>query len=325
MKGNLLDDNLMFLKNQTYLNKHFPILFVLFNQQHSQIKLNAMTKLNFNIDINAPAIKVWQVLWNDSTYRKWTSAFHEGSYAVSDWKEGSKIQFLTPEGDGMFSIIAEIRSNEFMAFEHLGIVKNFKELPDNEETKSWSGSMETYSLKEMNGRTTLNVILDAVEQFQDYLNKTFPKALPLIKELAEHPIVITVETIVNTPIEKVWTFWTAPEHITKWNYASEDWHSPFAENDLRAGGKFLSRMEAKDGSFGFDFSGVYDEVITNKVIAYTLGDGRKVKIIFTREGSATKVIENFDAEMENSFELQQNGWQAILNNFKNYVETNANA
>src|SRR6266481_2238277 len=94
--------------------------------------------------------------------------------------------------------------------------------------------------------------------------------------------VITVAATVNAPIVKVWDSWTNPEHIIKWNNASDDWHTTKAENDLRVGGKFLSRMEAKDGSFGFDFGGVYDEVKTNELIAYTIGDGRKVKVNFTK-------------------------------------------
>jgi uncharacterized protein YndB with AHSA1/START domain len=133
---------------------------------------------------------------------------------------------------------------------------------------------------------------------------------------------ITVESTINAPVEKVWKLWTLPEHITKWNYASDDWHTPKAENDLRVGGKFLSRMEAKDGSFGFDFGGVYDEVKTNELIAYTIGDGRKVKVIFTNQGNTTKVTETFEAESQNSIEMQKNGWQAILNNFKKYAESN---
>ena len=133
---------------------------------------------------------------------------------------------------------------------------------------------------------------------------------------------ITVENTVNTPVEKVWQYWTSPEHICKWNNASDDWHTPRAENDLRVGGKFLSRMEAKDGSFGFDFGGVYDEVKTNEVIAYTIGDGRKVKINFTNQGNETKVVETFEAENENSIELQRGGWQNILDNFKKYTEAN---
>jgi uncharacterized protein YndB with AHSA1/START domain len=131
---------------------------------------------------------------------------------------------------------------------------------------------------------------------------------------------ITVQTTVQTSVEKVWTFWTEPTHITKWNTASDDWHTPYAENDLRVGGKFLSRMEAKDGSFGFDFGGIYDEVLLHKVIAYTLGDGRKVNITFQGQENETEVIVTFDAETENPIEFQQQGWQAILDNFKKYAE-----
>lgn len=135
------------------------------------------------------------------------------------------------------------------------------------------------------------------------------------------PVTITVETVVHSPVEKVWEYWTDPEHIKQWNNASDDWHTPYAENDLRVGGKFVSRMEAKDGSFGFDFGGVYDKVSTNESIAYTLGDGRKVKIAFLRQENDTRIIESFDAEETHTVEMQQAGWQAILDNFKKYAES----
>lgn len=282
-----------------------------------------MKKMEFEIKINAPAKKVWQVLWNDATYRKWTSVFSEGSHAVSDWKEGSKIQFLDPKGSGMFSVIETLKPNEYMAFKHLGEVKDFKEQPDTDETNSWKGAMETYLLKEENGTTTLYLKSDSNEEFEGYFKDTFPKALALIKTLAERPIEITVETPVKAPVEKVWKLFTAPEHITKWNNASADWHTPAAQNDLKVNGRFVYRMEAKDGSFGFDFGGVYNEVKPNEVIAYKIDDGRKVKVTFEKEGTATKVIETFEAEDENPIDLQQGGWQSILNNFKNYVESNS--
>jgi uncharacterized protein YndB with AHSA1/START domain len=134
--------------------------------------------------------------------------------------------------------------------------------------------------------------------------------------------VLTVEALVAAPIEKVWKYWNEPSHITKWNAASEDWHSPHSENDLRVGGKFSARMEAKDGSMGFDFWGVYDEIEENKYIAYTLGDGRKVSIKFSSEGENTRVTEDFEAEETNPVEMQQYGWQAIMNSFKSYTENN---
>ncbi len=140
------------------------------------------------------------------------------------------------------------------------------------------------------------------------------------------PSPITVETTVNAPIETVWDCWTKPEHITKWNSASDDWHTPKATNDLREGGTFTSRMEAKDGSMGFDFGGTYTTVVEHKEIGYTMGDGRKVSVVFdshpsTGSGKAhTHITETFDAESENSPEKQRQGWQAILDNFKKYAE-----
>ena len=133
--------------------------------------------------------------------------------------------------------------------------------------------------------------------------------------------VITVAATVNAPVEKVWALWTAPQHIINWNNASPDWHTPSAENDLRRGGKFSYRMEARDGSFGFDFGGVYDDVIENKLIKYTLGDGRKVEVLFAVEDDATSVTENFEAENQNPIEMQRGGWQNILDSFKKHAES----
>jgi len=134
--------------------------------------------------------------------------------------------------------------------------------------------------------------------------------------------IITVEATINAPVNRVWKFWTLPEHIIHWNNANEDWHTPRAENDFRVGGSFLSRMEAKDGSFGFDFAGAYNEIKTHELIIYTIFDGRKVHISFASVGNSTTIIESFEAESENSIELQKSGWQSILNNFKHYVESN---
>lgn len=133
---------------------------------------------------------------------------------------------------------------------------------------------------------------------------------------------ITVSALINASASQVWKFWTSPEHITKWNCASPDWHSPRAEHDLKVGGRFNFRMEARDGSVGFDFEGTYDVVKPNKQLEYTMDDGRKVKITFEDADGKTFVSETFDAETTNSLELQQSGWQAILDNFKAYTERN---
>jgi len=133
---------------------------------------------------------------------------------------------------------------------------------------------------------------------------------------------ITVETIVNAPVEKVWKYWNEPQHIVHWAFASDDWHAPHAENDLRQDGKFKTTMAAKDGSMSFDFEGVYTLVKDQEQIDYTILDGRKVSISFTGTGNSTKVVETFEAEDTFSAEMQQSGWQAILDNFKKYVEAN---
>ena len=133
---------------------------------------------------------------------------------------------------------------------------------------------------------------------------------------------ITVETTINAPVKKVWNYWSSPEHITKWCQASDDWHAPYADNDLRKDGTFKTTMAAKDGSFSFDFGGVYTNVEEHKAIAYTINDGREVNVSFTPEGNATKVVETFDAENTHSIEMQKGGWQAILDNFKKYTEAN---
>jgi uncharacterized protein YndB with AHSA1/START domain len=135
-------------------------------------------------------------------------------------------------------------------------------------------------------------------------------------------MIITVETLVHASLEKTWAYWTNPEHITQWNNASDDWHTPWAKNDLVPGGRFVSRMEAKDGSMGFDFSGVYEEVEENRKISYIMDDNGKVTVSFSESGHGTKIVEEFEAEDENSAELQRQGWQAILDNFKRYTEIN---
>lgn len=133
---------------------------------------------------------------------------------------------------------------------------------------------------------------------------------------------ITVEATANAPVAKVWKTWNTPEDIMQWNAADPSWHSPNSENDLRVGGTFKHRMEAKDGSFGFDFGGVYDKVELHREISYTLGDGRKATTLFTEQNGKTHIATTFDAETENDPEYQKQGWQAILNNFVKYVESN---
>ena len=139
-----------------------------------------MTTLNFSVEINAPKEKVWQILWDDQSYRQWTSVFMEGSHAKSDWQEGSKILFIAPSGDGMFSTIHKKVDNSQMVFKHLGEIKG-----GIETTSNWGGAFESYFLTDKDGATELKVELNTTEDFQQYFKDTFPKALALVKQLAE--------------------------------------------------------------------------------------------------------------------------------------------
>lgn len=132
---------------------------------------------------------------------------------------------------------------------------------------------------------------------------------------------ITISSRIKQPVEKTWEFFNNPEHVVNWNYADPSWHCPYAENDLKTGGKFNYRMEAKDGSYGFDFWGVYDNVVPYKTIEYTMGDGRKVWVKFEAQGNETFVETRFEPESSNPLDMQQAGWQSILNNFAGYCES----
>lgn len=132
---------------------------------------------------------------------------------------------------------------------------------------------------------------------------------------------VTIQALIRAKVNQVWEYFNSPEHITRWNFAHESWCCPHSQNDLRVGGKFVTRMEAKDGSFGFDFEGTYTEVIVPQTVAYTMPDGRKVISTFAETNGETLLTTVFDAENQNPVEMQEQGWQAILNNFKSYVES----
>ncbi|EOQ95657.1 hypothetical protein LEP1GSC195_2908 [Leptospira wolbachii serovar Codice str. CDC] len=132
---------------------------------------------------------------------------------------------------------------------------------------------------------------------------------------------IMIQSTIDADSKKVWDYYTNPKHIIHWNFATDDWQCPWAKNDLRVGGKYSARMEAKDGSFGFEFEAVYDNIIEQKSFTYTMEDGRKASVDLETEGNKTTVTVSFDAEKENPVEMQRGGWQAILDNFKKYVES----
>ena len=280
-----------------------------------------MIKVNFSAAIHAPKQRVWYVLWEKSFYEQWTRLFAEGSTVKTDgWKEGSMVQFLGPNENGMVSMVIANKPNEYMSFRHLGIVKDGVEDTTSDEATGWAGAMENYTLKEENGITVLTVEMETTEEYKDYFNNKWPKALAKVKELSEAKTMITVTATVNVTIDTVWDSWTNPAHIVNWNNASDDWHTPKASNDLRKDGRFTFTMAAKDGSFSLDFGGTYTSVEPKQKISYIMDDGRVANVWFEQEGNAVKITEEFQAENIHSPEMQEAGWQAILNNFKKYTE-----
>lgn len=280
-----------------------------------------MIKVNFSAAIHAPKQRVWYILWEKSFYEQWTSLFSEGSTVKTDgWKEGSMVQFLGPNENGMVSMVVANKPNEYMSFRHLGIVKDGVEDTTSDEAKGWAGAMENYTLKEENGITALTVEMETTEEYKDYFNNKWPKALAKVKELSEAKTMITVTAKVNVTIDTVWDSWTNPAHIVNWNNASDDWHTPKASNDLRKDGRFTFTMAAKDGSFSFDFGGTYTSVEPKQKISYIMDDGRVATILFEQNGGSVSITETFQAEHIHSLEMQEAGWQAILNNFKKYTE-----
>lgn len=133
---------------------------------------------------------------------------------------------------------------------------------------------------------------------------------------------ITVQSVVKAPVAKVWKFWTEPEHVMRWAFASDEWEAPAADNDLRVGGRFKTTMAAKDKSASFDFTGVYTGIKEHRLIEYNIDDGRHVKVEFAESPEGVKITETFEPENENPENMQRSGWQAILDNFKKYAEAN---
>jgi uncharacterized protein YndB with AHSA1/START domain len=288
-----------------------------------------MTKLFLSIDINATQEDVWNAITQDVPYRRWTSAFHEGSFFEGGWNKGDSIHFLgineAGNKEGMTSEIAESNHPEFISVRHLGMIINGVIDTTSDEVKEWAPAFENYRLEKIaDNKTRFHLEMDIQESHYAMFENMWPKAMALLKDVCEEKYNtkprITVIAMVGGEEGKVWTYWNDPDHIREWNAAADSWHCPYAENDLRVGGRFKYTMAAKDGSMSFDFTGEYTAIDYGQRIAYTLDDGRTVEVIFSFQTDKICVIENFEAEQTNTLELQRSGWQAILDNFKKHVE-----
>lgn len=285
-----------------------------------------MLKKHYSIDIKAPVQRVRYTMLDAELYKKRTAVFNPaGSWFEGTREKGEQIKFLWPHPEHpeqigwMLAEIAEHKKFEFTSIKHIAEISNWEVRTDSER----SNAFENYSFSEKDGVTTLAVDIDFTESMVEYMDTAWPKALLVLKDMCEVPFhPLTIGATVHADIETVREKRTNPTDIPKWCSGDDSWHTPYAENDIQVGWKFLTRMEAKDGSAGFDWTGSYTKVEPKSQIEYLMDDGRKASIIFTYDETtgSTIITETFDAETTHTPEQQVEGWQHILNGFKKYVE-----
>ncbi len=279
----------------------------------------------YQTKIYVSPLRLFDLIIGDKTYAEWTSIFSAGSHYTGDWSVGNQIQFLAPNEEGVLSglvsIIEENVPGVKLTIKHIGQVKDGEVDTESEEVKSWAPSYEKYSIGVDGASSIWNVVIESEDIWADYFDEHWPLALEKFKSMAEAAN-ITISAIIDAPLEHTWKCWTEPTHIMQWNHASEDWHCPAATNDLNIGGKFCYTMAPVDNSFSFNFEGHYEDVKLNKAINTYLGDGRRMKVSFEKiDKNTTKITEWFEIEFMHAVELQEQGWLAILNNFKAHAES----
>jgi uncharacterized protein YndB with AHSA1/START domain len=298
------------------------------------INLNINLAMDFSVNKETHTITVKRefaaevpLVWKAFT----TSEILDQWWAPKPWRTRTKSMDFSEGGHWLYAMVGP-EGEEHWAFAHYLTIQTqkgftatdgFSDSDGKINTEMPQSKWETEFTAHLKGSLVVfQITYNDLAQLETTIQMGFKEGLTAAMEGLDEYFAkkITVKAIINAPIKKVWENWTKPEHITKWNFASDDWQCPKAENDMRVGGKYNARMEAKDGSFGFDFWGIYDKIETHKMIAYTLGDNRKVETTFVENGNQTEIITIFDAENENPVEMQQQGWQMILNNFKKYTE-----
>lgn len=287
------------------------------------------TQLNFSIFINASEKKVWHKMLDKEDYKYWTQEFDLLSHYEGELELGSEIRFLGGDADNNSGLIAKVtRIEEYkeICFEYIGLIKNG--MIDTSEDNPYSHGVEEYYFQPQGEGTNLSIKVDVSEEHKEFMSELWQKALEKLKENSESnedkkyitPIKIKVN--VNSDSVKAWDYFVTPGHIEKWSRASDDWGCKDSQVDLSIGGRFSSYMYALDGSYGFEFSGIYTEIVPYKLLKYTLDDGRKVLVFFesSDDGKTVTIEQYFEPETENSTQAQREGWQSFLDNYKKYVE-----
>lgn len=283
-----------------------------------------MKTLTFSVSIAASPERVWQAMLEHGGYEQWTAEFCPGSTYEGRWEAGERIRFLSQGGDGMSSEIAACEPQRFVSIRHLGMIQGGVEDTTSPAAIPWASAYENYMFTpEPDGsETRVEISTDVPPEYEEMMRDAWPRALQTLTALCESSMPwVTVDTTVRAPLAAVWEAWISPDRIAHWCTASPDWGVGAVENDVRLGGRFRTQMMAKDGSAGFDFCGEYAVVAPQQHLRYVMDDGRRVDVRFHPMGDTTYVSETFEAESQNPVEMQRQGWQAILENFRAHVES----
>lgn len=274
-----------------------------------------MIEKKFSIEIQTTPENVWYALWDSKYYSRWNAPLCEGAYILCDWEEDEKVFFLAPGGNGMASILKKAVLYKKAYFMHSCQMIKYEE----QEEGVWTGAREQFTLKETNGTTQLKVLLDIPEEKLSFYTENYPKALQLLKSLAEN-LKIIIETNINSSLMAVWRLWNAPEHIKKWNISTDLWHVPSAENEVFEGGKFSIRIETKTGYLGYNFEGKYTTVKNLELLEYTFSDGRTGSVAFKQTSIGVLITEVFDPRPKENVFMEKTSRQLAMFNFQKYAE-----
>lgn len=266
---------------------------------------------------------LWELVVDPDHYRFWTNTFSEGSDFNGDWTKGSNIRFVVEDENGiesgMLSEIVESQWPEFISIRHVGLVVNGVNDYDSPLAREWSPAFENYRfISKEDGTCIFEVEQDlpeeTAEEFKGNWEKSFDLMAMRLETSGDVGKMITLREKSRHRPEVIWEKLVTPEKVMSWNYASDDWHCPNAENNLIIGGEFHYEMAAKDGSVSFDFWGTYTEIEAPRKLYFVMGDGRKVRINILEKPYGCLIEEHFEAEQQNNLHLQRQGWQNILKN-----------
>lgn len=282
-----------------------------------------MIKIHVEKKFDARPELLWELVVDSLYYSIWVEAFSEGAAFSGDWTSGNKIRFVVEDEDGlengMLSEIVESRWPEFISIRHLGIVVGGIADYDSSMAQEWAPAFENYSFVSQGEDGCLfkvdqDLPEEEAETFKDNWQEAFARMAALLETNPDIGRVINLREKSSHSPQVIWDKLTQAEKVKSWNFASDDWHCPQAQNNLELGGEFHYEMAAKDGSASFDYWGTYTEIDRDKSLAFVLGDGRKVRITIEDKPYGSLITESFEVEAENSLDLQRHGWSAILKN-----------